>query len=103
GPCFQKILRDDRKETLKRCLEDLKGKGMKVQACVVDMRETFRKVVQEVFPEAELILDPFHLIQDANRRLDEARKIERKEEETHSPSPPPQGKGKPHSRAEGGS
>jgi transposase len=70
-----RILRDDRKETLKRCLEDLKRKGMKVQACVVDMRETFRRAVQEVFPEAEVILDPFHLIQDANRRLDEARKI----------------------------
>ena len=69
-----RVLEDDQKETLKRCLEKLEIKGKGTDFRVVDMWETIRRVVQEVFLEIEITLDPFSLIHDANRCLDEARK-----------------------------
>jgi transposase len=40
------------------------------------MNEGLRRAVQEVLPKVKLVVDPFHVIADANKRLDEARRIE---------------------------
>jgi len=40
------------------------------------MKESLRKVAEEIFPKAKVIVDPFHVIADSNRRMDEARRIE---------------------------
>jgi transposase len=40
------------------------------------MKASLRKVLEETFPEAKVVVDPFHVIADSNRRMDEARKIE---------------------------
>jgi len=70
------ILEDDRKATIKGYLEELKKAGVEVEAVVIDMKDSWRKLIKTVFPSAKIIVDPFHVIQDANRRLNEARKIE---------------------------
>lgn len=42
----------------------------------VDMHDGYIKATEEMLPNAHIVIDHFHLIHDANRRVDEARKIE---------------------------
>jgi transposase len=68
------ILRDDRIATLKVFLKNIPQERVK-ELCI-DMKESLRRVAEEVFPKAKVVVDPFHVIADSNRRMDEARKIE---------------------------
>jgi len=68
------ILRDDRIATLKMFLKKIPAK--KVKEVCIDMKESLRKVAEEVFPKAKVVVDPFHVIADSNRRMGEARRIE---------------------------
>ena len=69
-----RILRDDRIATLKDFLVSIPKD--KVKEVCIDMKEGLRKVAETVFPHARVVVDPFHVISDANRRMDEARRIE---------------------------
>jgi transposase len=82
------ILKDDKKATIKGYLEGLKKAGVKVEAVVIDMKDSWRKLIKEIFPSAKIIVDPFHVIQDANRRLNEARKIEQEASKDNIPRLP---------------
>jgi transposase len=68
------ILRDDRIATLRVFLKKIPSE--KVKEVCIDMKESLRKVVEAVFPKAKVVVDPFHVIADSNRRMDEARRIE---------------------------
>ena len=68
------ILRDDRIATLKKFLNKIPGD--KVKEVCIDMKDGLRKAVEALFPLAKVVVDPFHVIADANRRMDEARRIE---------------------------
>ena len=68
------ILKDDRIATLKSFLLNIPGD--KVKEICIDMKEGLRKVAETVFPQAKVVVDPFHVIADSNRRMDEARRIE---------------------------
>jgi transposase len=68
------ILKDDRIATLKKFLAKIPTD--KVREVCIDMKEELRKAVEAVFPSARVVLDPFHVIADANKRVDEARRIE---------------------------
>jgi transposase len=68
------ILKDDRIATLKDFLTKIPRD--KVKEVCIDMKESLRKVVETVFPEAKVVADHFHVIADSNRRMDEARRIE---------------------------
>ena len=68
------ILPNDRIATLKAFLRAVPQDRVK-EVCI-DMKASLMKLVQEMFPLAKLVLDPFHVIADANRRMDEARRIE---------------------------
>ena len=70
------LLDDDRLATVERYLLSLKDAGVEVEAFVIDMKDGWRKAVKRVFPGVKVIVDPFHVIQDANRRLDQARLVE---------------------------
>lgn len=48
----------------------------KVDEVVCDMRDSFIEAAKEALPNAAIVIDHFHIIQDANRRIQEARKIE---------------------------
>lgn len=68
------ILRDDRIATLKKFLSKIEGNRVK-EVCI-DMKERLRKAVETLFPLAKVVVDPFHVIADSNKRMDEARRIE---------------------------
>ena len=68
------ILKDDRIATLKAFL--IKIPKDKVKEVCIDMKEGLRKVAEALFPDAKVVVDPFHVIADSNRRMDEARRIE---------------------------
>lgn len=68
------ILENDRIATLRAFLREVPQERVK-EVCI-DMKASLMKLVHEVFPLARLVLDPFHVIADANRRVDEARRIE---------------------------
>ncbi len=68
------ILRDDRIATLQVFLNKIPRD--KVREVCIDMKESLRKVSEEVFPKAKVAVDHFHVIADSNRRMNEARKIE---------------------------
>jgi transposase len=69
----KRILKDDRIATLKDFL--IKIPRDKVKEVCIDMKENLRKVAEALFPEAKVVVDPFHVVADSNRRMDEARRI----------------------------
>ena len=68
------ILRDDRIATLKKFLSKIPRD--KVREVCIDMNDGLRKAAEAVFPSARVVVDPFHVIADSNKRMDEARRIE---------------------------
>jgi|GEM_PF-2105283 len=48
----------------------------KVKEVCIDMKTGLKKAVEALFPGARVVVDPFHVIADANKRIDEARRIE---------------------------
>ncbi len=46
----------------------------KVKCFSMDMWESYRSVVKEVFPDAKIVVDKFHLVTKMNNALDEIRK-----------------------------
>lgn len=71
------ILTDDRKLSLVNFLKSLPPEIKdRVEEVALDMKTTFIRAVEQELPQARIVIDHFHLIQDANRRVNEARKIE---------------------------
>lgn len=71
------ILSDDRKATVVNFLASLPADvAAKIDEVAVDMKAAFVHAVAEQLPVARIVIDHFHVIQDANRRVNEARKIE---------------------------
>ncbi|MBP8637871.1 MAG: ISL3 family transposase [Dictyoglomi bacterium] len=65
----------DRKETLKEFLMNLPVKD-KIKEVTVDMKSSYINSVKEELPKAKIVLDHFHVIQDANREISKAIEIE---------------------------
>ena len=68
------VLGDDRIATLKGFLNKIPRD--KVKEVCIDMKESLRKAIEALFPEAKVVVDHFHVIAESNRKMDEARKIE---------------------------
>lgn len=58
---------------LKSIPENLKDK---VKSVCVDIDQGTIAIIQKLFPNVSIVIDHYHVIQDANRRLNEARLIE---------------------------
>lgn len=58
---------------LKSCPEHLK---QKVKSINLDMDDGAMAVARDIFPDAIIVIDKFHVVMDANTRLNEARLIE---------------------------
>lgn len=73
---LKSILPDDRKATLDRYLanlpDDIKSR---IDSVCIDMKPMYKLAVQKVLPQAKVVIDHFHLIYDANHRIDEERRI----------------------------
>ena len=71
------ILPNDKKVTLKQalltCPDYLR---VKVKSATVDMTNGTINAVKEIFPNVIIVIDHYHVIQDANQRLNKARLIE---------------------------
>lgn len=71
------ILLDNRKETVKHFLRNIPAETKaRVREVSIDMESMLLAAVEEGLPQASVVVDHFHLIQDANLRVDEARRIE---------------------------
>jgi len=68
------VLKDDRIATLRGFLSNIPKD--KVKEVCIDLKESLKKLAQEMFPQAQVVADAFHVIADANKRMDEARRIE---------------------------
>ena len=68
------VLRDDRIATLRGFLSNVPKD--KVKEVCIDLKESLKKLAEEMFPQAQVVADAFHVIADANKRMDEARRIE---------------------------
>lgn len=80
------ILPDDRQKTLRACLESLPPEvRARIRGVCLDLKAGFKAVVQRVLPQARIVADHFHVVRDANRRLDETRRLEQAEAKTALP------------------
>jgi transposase len=71
------ILPDDRVHTLERYLRALPPEvRARIRAVSIDLKHAWRRALQRALPGVAIVADHFHVIQDANRRVDEARLIE---------------------------
>ncbi|REJ36414.1 MAG: hypothetical protein DIU84_05915 [Bacillota bacterium] len=71
------ILPDDRVKTLERFLQRLPVEvRQRIVGVCIDLKDSWRRVVQRQLPRATVVADRFHVMQDANRRVDEARVLE---------------------------
>lgn len=74
------ILPDDRQATLRDALRALPpAVRQRVDGVCVDLKPSFRAAALAILPRARVVADRFHVIHDANRRLDEARRLEQAE------------------------
>jgi len=67
-------LGDDRIASLREFLMNLPKD--KVKEVCIDMKPSLKRLAEGLFPSAKVVVDPFHVVADANRRVDEARRIE---------------------------
>ncbi|MEG6573818.1 transposase [Caldibacillus debilis] len=71
------ILPDDRLGTLKSFFERMPPSVKKrIRAVCIDLKDSWRKLLQRVLPGVVVVADHFHVLKDANRRVDEARLVE---------------------------
>jgi transposase len=71
------ILPNDKKVTLKQALLTCpEGLRSRVKSATVDMTDRTINAVKEVLPNTIIVIDHYHVIQDANQRLNKARLIE---------------------------
>jgi transposase len=71
------ILPDIRKQTVKEALLTCPAYlRPRIKSAAVDMDEKTINALKEVFPDILIVIDHYHVIQDANRRMDSARRIE---------------------------
>jgi transposase len=80
------LLPDDRLASLEAWFAALpEAVRARIRAVTVDLKRAYARVVRRWCPNAQVLADPFHLIQDANRRLDEIRRLDQAESRTAIP------------------
>lgn len=70
------VLRSKRKDELKKILKSFSPtlKSL-ISEVVIDMCDLYRRAVEETLPNTLIVADHFHIIKDANHRLDETRRL----------------------------
>lgn len=68
------ILNSKRKEELKKVLRSFSPQiKLLISEVVIDMCPLYLSAVKQVLPHTAIVVDHFHIIQDANRRIDQTR------------------------------
>ena len=55
-------------------LKALRRRKVKLKAVAMDMSPAYMRAVREVFPELDIVHDPYHVVVTVNRAIDETRK-----------------------------
>lgn len=75
-PRLISILPDDRQMTLIRFINNIPQKvKKKIKEVCIDLNASYANVIKKLLPQARLVIDHFHVIQDANKRITEERRI----------------------------
>lgn len=75
-PRLVSILPDDRQVTLNQFIDKIPAKVKpKIKSVCIDMDASFAGSLKKQLPDVPIIIDHFHVIQDANLRIDEERRI----------------------------
>ncbi|MBC7194342.1 MAG: ISL3 family transposase [Caldisericia bacterium] len=71
------ILKGDKKEDIINFFNSIpKDLRNKIKEISIDMRESFRRgIIESLGDKVKISVDPFHLIRDANRRIDDERTL----------------------------
>ena len=74
------LLEDDRMASLKSWLQELPEEVRdRIRVVSTDLKESYRKVFSRLCPAAVVVPDPFHLVREMTRVLDEVRRLEQAE------------------------
>lgn len=70
------VLKNDRQETLRRYFKSMpdEAKSRVKEACI-DMKQSYLTVLNEMLPEALVVVDRFHVVKEMVRQVEELRKI----------------------------
>jgi len=70
------VLKDDRQETLRRYLKSFPDEAkQRVKEVCIDMKISYLNVINEILPDAKIVLDRFHVVKEMVRQVEEIRKI----------------------------
>lgn len=70
------VLTSKRKDELRKVLRTIPDTVKPlISEVVIDMCELYLKSVEAVLPKTDVVVDHFHIIQDANQRIDEERRL----------------------------
>ncbi len=74
---LKSVLPDDRQASLRAWIRAIPVRiKPRIEEVCIDLKESFLAVLEQELPKADVVADHFHVIQDANRRLDENRRLE---------------------------
>lgn len=75
-PRLISILPDDKQSTLNQFILNIPKKVKeKISACCIDMNASYAGSIKRNLSHIPIVIDHFHVIQDANKRIDEERRI----------------------------
>lgn len=75
-PSLKGILPNDRKATLEKYLDNIPSDiKERINSFCIDMKKSYKFSIKKCFPNTGVVVDKFHLIYDANKRIDEERRI----------------------------
>jgi len=80
------ILPSDRKKDIDHFLQGIPDEvKLKIDAVCIDMSAGYRSSLKKYLPNSKIVIDHFHIIQDANNRIDEERCIANEMLKTKAP------------------
>ena len=70
------VLQDDRQVTLRRYFKSMPDEAKsRVKEVCIDMKPSYLNVIEEVLPDAKIVVDRFHVVKEMIRQVDDIRKI----------------------------
>ena len=70
------VLKDDRQSTLIRYLNSWPSEARnRVKEACIDMKTSYLYAIEEVLPQAKIVVDHFHVVREMNRQVDDMRRL----------------------------
>ncbi len=68
------MLEDNKQETMKNAIKQLKDWDARIEVVTTDMSNSYLKWLPDLLPNATVVIDKFHVIQDIQRRITSTKK-----------------------------